>query len=161
MRAISNPADIAKMIEHSQVMGCGYLAHLLRPVLAGNINLLMPLRDTVMPPLYRMQKAGKPVVALLGDDDYQPAGPDTWACAAKLRNWATFAIVHGTGAQDQHYQAAAALTYVHKRLLMIETTSTAAHLWAGFLKQRADLPFMGFLPSEGSYPIMPPREGLH
>ncbi len=161
MNSISSRAEIAEMIARSHTMGCGYLAHLLRPVMAGNINLIMPLRDTAMPPFYRMQKQGKPVVVLVGDDDYQPAGPDTWACAAKLRSWATFAIVHGTGAQDHHYKAAAALTFVHKRLLMIETTSAAAQLWAGFLKQRADLPFMGFLPTDGFHPVMPPREDLH
>ena len=161
MNTISSRAEIAKMIEHSQTMGCGYLVHVLRPVMAGSINMIMPLRDTVMPPLYRMQKLGKPVLVLCGDDDYRQAGPSGWACAAKLRSWATFAIVHGAGAEDRHYQAAADLTGLHKRLLMIETTSDAAQLWAGFLKQRADLPFMGILPSDGPHPVMPPLGDLH
>ena len=161
MNTISSPAEIAKMIERSQVMGCGYLVHLLRPALAGTMNMIMPLRDTVMPPLYRMEKLGKPVLVLCGDDDYRPAGPDSWECAAKLRSWATFAIVHGAGAEDHQYQAAAALTGLHRRLLFIETTSEAAQLWAGFLRQRAELPFMGILPSDGPHPVRAPKEQVH
>lgn len=109
-----------------------------------------------------MGKRGRPVVCVVGDDDYAPAGPRTWGCAAKLRAWASFAIVHGTGAQLQHYHAAAALAAGTGRLLLIETTSAAAQDWAGFLRGRTPaLPFMGILPPDGAHPVIPHKGEVH
>ncbi len=152
MNGCTTRAEIADMIARTAALGAHHYAELLRPAMNGTINLILPLRETVMPPLHRMGKH-RPLAVLVGDDDYAPAGPSTWACAAKLRSWAAFAIVHGSGAQAEHYAVAAEMTKQVRRLLMIETTSAAAQDWAAFLSQRADLPFMGVLPNDGPHPV--------
>lgn len=155
-------ADVARLIAMGEAQGHGPMTEMLRPVMRGELNLILPLRDTQMPPLRRMEKQGRPVVVLIGDDDYCSTGPDGWACAAKLRQWARFAIVHGTGAQRAHYAFGVAMALQERRLLFIETGSQAAQLWAGFLKERAPpLRFMGFLPPDGVHPVMPARGDLH
>lgn len=155
-------AEIARMIARAEQAGAGFLAGLLRPVMACEMNLIVPMRDTVQPPFYRIGKQGRPIVVLVGDDDYRPAGPHTWMCAAKLRAWASFAIVHGTGAEAWHYHMAAAAARDVGRLLLIETTSAAAQDWAGFLRERTPaLPFMGLLPPDGSHPVMPAKGDVH
>lgn len=158
---LTNPADVAVLIERSAAAGCGHLAELLRPVMRGDINMLVPMRETVMPPLHRIGRQRRPIVVLVGDDDYAPPGPTNWACAAKLRSWARFAIVHGAGAQPEHYALAAALTLLHGRVLLIETTSEGAQDWAGFLRARPELLFMGVLPTDGAHPVTLDRRAMH
>ena len=157
----STPGDIARLIALVTAEGCGHLAPLLRHVQHGAMNLIVPCRATIMPPLHRMGRKGKPLAVMLPDDDYAPAGPATWACAAKVRSWAAFAIVHGTGAQPWHYAMAADLAMLHGRLLLVETTSDAAHEWAGFLRERADLRFVGLLPTVGTHPVLQPVGTVH
>ena len=99
----------------------------------------------------------------MGDDDYATTGPDGWACAAKLRTWAAFAVVHGTGAKREHYTMAACMVAKVGRLLLIETSSDGAQQWAAFLHERSPpLTFMGLLPpAPGSHPVMPAKGDLH
>lgn len=156
------PAEIARMIMQAEQAGAGFITPLLQRVMRGELNACLPMRDTVMPPLYRLGKAGRPVILILGDDDYQCPGPATWACAAKARQWAAAAVIHGTGGRPQHYEMAAVTALQVRRLLLIETTSTAAQDWAAFLAERTPaLPFMGFLPPSGAHPVMPDKGGLH
>jgi len=144
----------------SGIGGC--MAELLRPASRGKLNLIVPMRDTVQPPFYRVGKRGRPIVVVVSDDDYQTTGPDGWACAAKLRTWAAFAVVHGTGAQREHYALAAHLTVQTRRLLFIETSSAGAQQWAGFLRERTPaLRFMGLLPPDGMHPVMPDKGDVH
>ncbi len=162
MSGIRTPDDFARLIAISEGLGDGYMTELLRPAARGALNLMVPSRDTVQPPFYRLAKRGRPIVAVVGDDDYLTTGPDGWACADKLRDWAGFAIVHGTGAQRQHYAAAAVMAAEVRRLLFIETSSAGAQLWAGFLSERTPaLRFVGVLPPDGAHPVMPARGGLH
>ncbi len=154
--------DVARVIGQAELAGAGFYVPLLRRVMRGELNVCWPQRDTVQPLFYRLSKSGRPLVVVVGDDDYKPAGPGTWACAAKLRAWAAFAIVHGTGGKPEHYQMAANAAVEVRRLLLIETTSVAAQEWAAFLFERnPKLPFMGVLPPDGAHPVMPPRSGLH
>lgn len=154
--------DIARMIGQAELAGAGFYTPLLRRVMQGELNACAPMRHTAMPPLYRLGKKGRPLVVIIGDDDYRPAGPDTWACADKLRAWASFAVVHGTGGRPEHYAMAAEMAMQVRRLLLIETTSAAAQDWAGFLRERTPiLPFMGVLPPVGAHPVVPARGDLH
>lgn len=162
MRTIHTPADIAHLIVQSEQVGDGYMTELLRPAARGELNLMVLSRGTVQPPFYRMAKKCRPIVALVGDDDYQTTGPDGWACSDKLRTWAAFAIVHGTGAKREHYATAACMAAKVGRLLLIETSSDGAQLWAGFLAERTPpLTFMGLLPPSGAHPVMPSRGEVH
>ena len=158
---LSKPADFVRLIELSEKFG-PHLAEFLRPASLGKMNLVFPTRDTRMPPLHQMEKKGRPVAVILGDDDYRPAGPGNWACACKLRSWARFAIVHGASAERQHYAAAAAMTLQVRRMLFIETSSVGAQAWAAFLSERTPLlPMLGILPTDGPHPVLPPRGAMH
>ncbi len=163
MSGIRTPGEFARLIAMSDSIDGGCLTELLRPASRGELNLIVPMRDTVQLPFYRMSKRGRPIVVVVGDDDYQTTGPDGWACADRLRNWAAFAIVHGTGGQRQHYAMAAAMAAEMRRLVFIETSTAGAQLWAGFLAERTPaLPFMGLLPSDGgAHPVMPGKGELH
>ena len=163
MSGIHNPAEFARLIVLSESMGDGYMTELLRPASRGDLNLIVLSRGTVQPPFYRLAKKRRPIVALVGDDDYQTTGADGWACADRLRAWAAFAVVHGTGAQREHYTMAATLAAKVGRLLLIETSSDGAQQWAAFLHERSPaLEFMGLLPPvPGSHPIMPNKGEVH
>ena len=156
------PAEIARMIGQAELAGAGYYIPFLQRVMRGELNACFPMRDTVQPPFYRLGKHGRPIVVIVGDDDYATTGPDGWACADKLRAWASFAIVHGTGAQRQHYAMAAVMAADVGRLLFIETSSVGAQLWAGFLAERTPpLAFMGLLPPNGAHPVTPSKGKVH
>ncbi len=162
MSGIGTPAEFARLIAVSDSMDGGCMAELLRPASREKLNLIVPMRDTVQPPFYRVGKRGRPIVVVVSDDDYQTTGPDGWACADKLRSWAAFAIVHGTGGQRQHYAMAAVMAAEVRRLLFIETSSAGAQLWAGFLAERTPpLTFMGLLPPDGAHPVTPAKGDLH
>jgi hypothetical protein len=162
MSGISIPVEFARLIAISEGMGDGYMTELLRPASRGELTLMLPSRGTVQPPFRRLAKKARPIVALVGDDDYATTGPDGWACADKLRRWANFAVVHGTGGQRQHYASAAVMAARVRRLLFIETSSTGAQLWAGFLAERIPpLTFMGLLPPVGAHPVMPAKGEVH
>ena len=155
-------AEIARVIGQAELSGAGFYVPLLRRVMQGEVNACWPMRDTLMPPLYRLGKSGRPLIVVVGDDDYRPAGPDTWACASKLRAWAAFAIVHGTGGKPEHYALAVEMAVQVRRLVLIETTSAAAQDWAGFLREHSPaLSFMGVLPPDGVHPVMPDKGQVH
>jgi len=156
MMDFSSPAGMAQLIAKAEVAGYGHLIELLRSAMRGEGNLCVPSRDTAMPPLWRLGKK-RPLICLVGDDDYLEGGPSTWACAEKLRSWAAFAIIHGSGAECWQYAMAASVAREAKRLLFVETSSAAAQDWAEFLRQRADLKFWGILPKTGPHPVMPAR----
>lgn len=162
MSGISTPAEFARLIAMSDSMDGGCMTELLRPSSRGELNLIVPMRHTAQPPLYRMSKRGRPIVVVVGDDDYRTTGPDGWACADRLRSWASFACIHGTGGKPEHYAMAAIMAAEVRRLLFIETSSAGAQQWAGFLRERTPpLTFMGLLPPDGAHPVMPAKGELH
>lgn len=155
-------ADITRLLSQAEAAGAGHLAGILGPVIRGELDLIAPTRNTLALPFKRVSRRGRPVVVILGDDDYCHAGPGTWACAGRIRAWASFAIVHGTGAQRAHYDMAAGVAQRVGRLLLIETTAAAAQDWAGFLHGRTRaLRFMGLLPPDGVHPVMLAKRGVH
>lgn len=155
-------AEIARVIGQAELTGAGFYVPLLRRAMQGEVNVCWPQRDTVQPPFYRLSKSGRPLITVVGDDDYKLAGPGAWTCADKLRAWASFAIVHGTGGRPEHYSMAAEMAVQVRRLLLIETTSAAAQVWAAFLHERSPkLPFMGVLPPDGVHPVMPSKGEVH
>lgn len=155
-------AEIARLITVCETINPHY-GELLRPAMRGELNVMALTREVRTLPLRRMERQGRPLAVLVGDDDYCTTGPGGWACAVRLRSWARFAIVHGTGAQRAHYAHAAAMTLKVRRLLFIETSSAAAQDWAGFLRERDPaLPFMGLLPApEGVHPVTPAPGEVH
>ena len=154
--------EIARVIGHAETAGASFLIPMFRHAMEGQLNLVWPQRDTVMLPLRRMGKTGRPLAVILGDDDYATTGPSGWGCAVKLRTWAAAAIIHGTGGRPEHYALAAEMAVQSRRLLLIETSSASAQDWAAFLSKRSPkLPLLGVLPPDGAHPVTPNRGDLH
>ncbi len=159
---ITDRAQFARLIDMAQSTGFGHMVELLRPAMRGELNLISPSRQSVSLPFYRVEKRGRPVVAIVSDDDYQTGGPSTWASAAKLRNWARFALIHGSGAEAEQYALVAAMAQQVRRFLLIETSSTAVQAWGAFLAERSPkLPMMAILPRDGgAHPVTPTRSQM-
>ncbi len=158
---ITQRGQFARMIEVAQTAGFPHMVELLRPAMRGELNLISPDRQSLSLPFYRVEKRGRPVVTIVSDDDYQPGGPHTWASAEKLRNWARFALVHGSGAEPEQYRMIAAMALQVRRFLLIETSSAAAQEWGAFLAQRTPkLPMVAILPRDGIHPVPVPRSQM-
>lgn len=97
----------------------------------------------------------QPAVVLLGDDDDEPSGPAGWACARRLLDWADLLIVHGTGGEREHYEAAVEATQTLRRVLFVETTSDLAPAWIEAARLCNPLPALRLhLPQPGaSHPV--------
>jgi hypothetical protein len=54
----------------------------------------------------RLIKSNLPRIVVLSDDLGQSRDPAEWRCAISAVAWSKTAIVHGTGAQVQHYRTA-------------------------------------------------------
>lgn len=81
----------------------------------------------------RLKRMPKPLIAILGDDDEEACGPAGWAAARPLLKWANALVVHATGPRLSHYETAAAMTVMHRRVLLIETDSANLAAWLAAL----------------------------
>ena len=95
---------------------------LLRAVRRGAISLIECPRSGI-PPRRALEDQRRPVLVLLGDDDYAATGPAGWAAMPRLLRWARGALVHGTGTDVPTYQAAVAGTLATGRFVLVETSA--------------------------------------
>ncbi len=133
---------------------------LARAVRGGMIGLHVPRRETAGRFINTII-GPRPALVLVGDDDDASSGPAGWRCAERLARWARGGIVHGSGAEDAHYQLATAAAALFSRFALVECNSANHDAWASlFLDQ--GVPVMGILPRDGLPHPMPrnPRD-LH
>lgn len=98
----------------------------------------------------------RPILVVVSDDcepERRSSPPSAWRCADQLRDWASAVIVHGAGAQPEHYRLAVATTLLFGRAVLIETNSRLAIEWGRFMKRLAPLVIV---PREGRpHPVAP------
>ena len=70
-----------------------------------------------------------PAIVLLGDDDEASTGPAGWAVAERAFRWARGIILHGSGAQVEHYSDAVTAAKGVGQLVMVECTTTNLDAW--------------------------------
>lgn len=137
--------------------GAGHTAELLLAARRGQIALTVLAVPDVRAPMKFLRRATLPAIALVGDDpgDSIGLGPSAWLATRRLVEWAAFGIVHGAGGTVADYRGFVTLARHHRRLLLIECSSTRADEWAAALCTRKPrpLPFMAFLPRTGPHPI--------
>jgi hypothetical protein len=150
--------DIDRLISATAAMELPGRVELLRAVRRGEITLLEVDRQG-MPPSRVLKASGRPLLAVLGDDDYRSTGPSGWAATRRLLYWARSALIHATGADVPSYQAVIALTLVCRRFLLVETDSAHLDEWGAALRKHG-VPFLGLRPPKGSHPVAPARSGL-
>jgi hypothetical protein len=151
---IGRADELDRLIVHCSLMGLKGRVELLRAVRAREIALLETMRDGIIS-CRMLERLTRPVMVLLGDDDYASTGPTGWAAARRLLYWASAAIVHASSANAETYRAAIALVVGHRRLLLVETDSAHVDEWsAAVLKRR--IPLLRILPIDGVHPAAPP-----
>lgn len=95
--------------------------------MAGQIRLVEMMTDSPLPKA--LERPGKPIVVLIGDDAETPLGPAGWRCTRRLRRSARCAIVHATGGERKHYSTAVVAAGMAGYLALIETNSEHADAW--------------------------------
>ncbi|HUB48343.1 MAG TPA: hypothetical protein VMB73_25485 [Acetobacteraceae bacterium] len=126
--------------------GAGF-NELLRAVAEKRIALtaVMNRRSNWTP---RSLKSRLPTIVLIGDDHDDPRDPAEWRCSTSLIAWARCAVVHGTGAQAEHYREAIRGAELLGRCLFIETDSAHAPAWAAAIMPRG-IPCLSIIPPNG------------
>jgi hypothetical protein len=155
---IGKPDQIDRLIAACASLGLVGRVELLRSVRAGKIALVEPDRDAVVP-LRLLERATRPLVALVGDDDYASTGPTAWPATRRLFRWARGAMIHATGADVPSYQMAIGMALLARRFLLVETDTAHAREWGEALLARR-IPFITLRPPEGVHPVAPPRSAM-
>jgi hypothetical protein len=156
---IGKPDQIDRLIAAAASMNLPGRVELLRAVRDGSINFIEIGRQAAAP-MRTIEQSLRPVVMLLGDDDYRSTGPSGWAAWQRLSYWARGAMVHATGGDAPSYRMAIGMALVTQRFLLIETASAHAHDWGRALHRR-NIPALGLVPPSGSHPVMPNRAAAH
>lgn len=156
---LAKPDQIDRLIAAAATMNLPGRVELLRAVQSGAINLVETERHTAAP-MQAIERSSRPVVMLLGDDDYASTGPSGWAAWERLSFWARGAMVHATGADAHSYRLAIGSALIQRRMLLIETDSAHAHAW-GAARHKRNIPGIGLVPPNGVHPVMPTRAGVH
>lgn len=77
-------------------------------------------------------------VLVIGGDLDPPAGPDRFPQAARALRWATHVMLHATGGQPFHYEAAVmAAEAVGARVVLVECASATLAAWEAFTARYA------------------------
>jgi hypothetical protein len=150
---ITDAVALNRLIAAASSIGFVGRVELLRAVRNREIALL-ELDRTADVPSRVLREATRPLIALLGDDDYANTGPSGWAAVLRLSRWARAAMIHATGADVPSYRAAIRMALLVRLFLLIETDSAHAQEWGNALLAWG-VPFLGLVPSEGAHPILP------
>ena len=129
--SINSWDDIPAAIARFQAAGAGHRVPLLQALYHGQIAHLELHRASSARQFKQWAAASRlPALALLGDDDHEPLdGPGTWPLAPRVLRWASFVLIHGGAGRPEHYQYAVSLAVVHRRLVMIESSSANIPTW--------------------------------
>jgi hypothetical protein len=152
-RRIGKPEQLDRLIAHAAALELVGRVELLRAVRDGSINLIEVSREAPAP-IRVMEQSPRPVLLVIGDDDYASTGPCGWAAWQRVSYWA-----RATGADVASYQMAIGMALLRPRFVLIETDSAHAHEWGEAL-QRRRIPALGLLPLEGIHPVTPPAEAV-
>ena len=154
-------AVIDRAVAAAATAGAGHLAELLRAVRRDEIAFVQPVDRAALVSMSALKRAPRPVLVVVGDDDYHSTGPGGWACATRLLRWSQWTCIHASGAEVGQYRAIVAATVLHGRALLIETSSAQAENWAAALS--AANPYARrclILPCTGPHPIVPDRGAM-
>jgi hypothetical protein len=99
----------------------------------------------------RSIKTNLPRIVVISDDFGESRDPAEWRCAISAIAWSRTTVVHGTGAQVEHYQTALLAAELTGRSLFIETDSAHAPAWAAAIQPRENPCLL----------LRPPNGGVH
>jgi hypothetical protein len=83
---------------------------------------------------------GRAAIALIGDDDGTDRGPAGWPIAGRAVAWARWFVVHATGAEIVHYEAAIVAAQRTGRVLFVECGSATLEAWSSLVHEASRRP---------------------
>lgn len=155
---IGAPDEIDRLIGLCAGLNLVGRVELLRAVRRHEINLAEPARDAVVP-LRVLERSLRPLIAIIGDDDYCSTGPAAWPATRRLFRWARGAMIHATGADAASYRLAIGIALHCRRFLMIETDTAHLQEWAEALQTRK-VPCLCLRPTTGAHPVPIERRAM-
>ena len=123
-----------------------------RAFAAGQIGIVEVPRSAPFPPEPR-HPTSKPILAIIGDDDYASTGPKGFPGVKRFCYWARAAIVHGAGGQPEHYEEAVRATRAVRHVVLIETDAAHISEWRFAFGNGARIPILQILPRDGVHPV--------
>jgi hypothetical protein len=145
-----------KMIAAAGTLGAAHYQIPLRASREGRINLAIASRGGDIS-IGQLKRSPRPILVVIGDDDYASTGPVGWPIARKLFRWARHVVIHATGADDTSYRLAVEMAVTVRRLVLVETSSDCAGAWAAACRQ-AHIPALALMPANGQHPLPLSRE---
>jgi hypothetical protein len=127
-----------------------------RAVAAGLIGLVDVERGASFPPELR-KPPKRPLLAIIGDDDFAATGPAGFPCAKRFSYWSRATMVHGAGAEAEHYALAVEATLALQQVLLVETSADFIAEWRRFLGDGKLAPILEVRPRNGQHPLLPDR----
>lgn len=155
---ISEAGQINDLIVRAEAMDAPGRAELLRGVRDAGINTIFVDRFAVVP-MKALRQTLRPLLVVVGDDDFASTGPAAWPSWNRLKTWARGALLHAAAGDVGSYRLAIAGTLARRKLVLIETSSQYARDWALALRQ-ANIPTVAVLPRGGEHPVLPAKKDL-
>lgn len=136
---INSVEDARRAVHLYQQTGFDFRIPLVQAVLDGRIAHFETRRSGCARRLkvFLALTARRPTLILIGDDDDCPTGPDGWPVARRLLRWASFIVLHGTGAERWHYETTINTAELCGRVLMVETSSAMLPAWSAATRRWA------------------------
>ena len=156
---VGDPDTIDRVIAILAAHGQEHRVALLRAVRRGEVNLIEAMRAGIVPSRVLKDKS-RPLVVLIGDDDYVTTGPTGWSTLPKLLRWANGAMVHASGGDAPSYEMAIGMALTRRRFLLVEASSERVREWGDALLAKR-IPFVCFVPREGAHPVPIGKENVH
>ena len=150
---IGRPDQIDRLIAVAATLNLPGRVALLRAVRRGEINLIEVDRQGV-PPSRFLKRSHRPVIAIVGDDDYAATGPTGWVATRRLLSWARSALIHATGADERSYQMAIDQALGCHQFVLVETDTAHAREWGEALLARR-VPCIALVPRDGGQHPLP------
>ena len=151
-------AQLSDAINRARHTGsCAYVP-ILEAVRAGRVACVFVTRRDGMVSNRTLKTFERPVLVIVGDDDYGSTGPAGWTTKVPLMRWTRAVMVHGAGAEPDHYWAAVAGSEAHGRFVLVETSSEHVPAWMACAAERVAV---AIVPRNGPHPVLPSRGAMH
>jgi hypothetical protein len=126
----------------------------MRALLRGRIAYLslLPEASAIQLKAFIRATSDRPSVALIGDDDGMNRGLSGWAQAERALHWPRALILHGAGAEIEHYEAAIIAAELVRRVPVIGCSTVTLGAWAALVRAA---------PNRAPTLVIRPRDGVH
>jgi hypothetical protein len=143
-------AQTARFVE-VMAAACPAKLPIVRALAAGLIGIVEVERGATFPAELR-KPAPKPLIAIIGDDDFASTGPAGFPSAKRFGYWSRAVMVHGAGAEAAHYALAVEAALVLRQVLLVETDAQHIEEWTRFLGDGKRAPILEIRPRDGIHP---------